>query len=929
MRTKLQLLILLIFSTYYSIGQSDCTPIPEVNFPGGRVVMSFDGNVHDDDDIVAMGYAAGLWWAAGLQDKVVQIEYNNHICDTDVSDTDGVGAGSGDDSRNMRTTASGAIENFGYSSSIFYDHERQASASTAKMAAEIEKSTASNPLWILAGGPMETVWRGLEAANGGFDHVTIISHSIWNENHTHCSGAHDWNDLKTEYQSKGVFFVENCDSGGCSASNKLNDQNGGFNSALNNWEWMLNSDKEYNRWIYSRNPWSSRFDPSDAGMSYFLITGGPFNGGNKTPDHNDARKLLENPCQNIKAPVENQAPNLSFKTPSKGASFKVGDAVSVEANAGDTDGTITEVSLYLNDDLVRTDMQAPYQWGNQDSGLKNLKAGEYRLKMTATDNDGATSTTTLVFSIVEVAAPEPKNVLPVVSIASPQNNQIFYTGDDVSIDVSAKDDGNIVKHQIFVNGNLQYTNSGNFTPYVIKNIAKGSYTIRVEATDDDGGKTVKTIGIKAEDDETVEVPTKGEEEVETPNTETPTFNFISPPDGSDFVSGGTITVDLAATNGSDIVKYQVFINDKLVDTDPASFTPYRITNAQKGTYTIRAEATGSNGTKTVKEIDISIKEKANEDNSDDDGKKEESEVEETETPDTKSAAFNFVSPADGSGFASGGTITVDLAATKGSDIVKYQIFVNDKLVDTDPANFTPYRLTNAKKGRYTIKAEATNSSGAKTVKTVVVTVSGEGLRKEDTGTVKLSEGNPAENDGPISLSVSPEDGSYFVEGASVSVNVSASATGSTIVKHQIYVNGSLVDTDPAYFTPYAIANVKRGTYTVKVEVTDKKGRKEAKTLQFDVGSTAIGLVARVNLDRANVLHGKELPLRIAPNPVEGSQMNVFQKRRSDLRITNIYGTLVKQIREAGETEKIDVAGLAPGLYILESDNGSAKFIVPE
>ncbi|MBT8236390.1 MAG: Ig-like domain-containing protein, partial [Bacteroidia bacterium] len=35
---------------------------------------------------------------------------------------------------------------------------------------------------------------------------------------------------------------------------------------------------------------------SDAGMSYYLITGGPFNGGNKTANHIDARQLMENPC---------------------------------------------------------------------------------------------------------------------------------------------------------------------------------------------------------------------------------------------------------------------------------------------------------------------------------------------------------------------------------------------------------------------------------------------------------------------------------------------------------------------------------------------------------------------------------------------------------------------------------------------------------
>lgn len=828
MRSKLLLPILFILTSYYAIGQSECSPIPEVNFPGGRVVMSFDGNVHDDDDIVAMAYSAGLFWAAGLQDKVVQIEYNNHVCDTGVNESDGTGAGAGDDSANMRSTASGAISNFGYSSNIFYDYERQGSTSSAKMAAEIEKSTASNPLWILAGGPMETVWRGFERANKGFDHVVVISHSRWNERHTHCSDAHDYNDLKNEYQGKGVFFVENCDNGGCSSSNKLDDQNGGFNSAKSNWEWMRNSDKEYNRWIYSRNPWSSRFDPSDAGMAYFLITGGPFNGGNKTPDHNDAKKLLENPCQSKAKPAENKAPELGFKSPSNGQTFKAGANVAVEGNANDSDGSIAEVALFINDSPVGKDYQAPYQWSGKDENLANLKKGNYVLKLVAKDNEGATTIKTLSISVAEEETDTENNIPVVVSIASPKDNQTFAVGDRVDIDVSSTEKGNIVKHQIFVNNNLVDTDGDNFTSHTIENIQKGSYDIRVEATNEAGVKATKSVAISVVGDKTDDK----EEEVKPEPEKNPEPE-----------------------------------EEKQPETNP-----------------------------------------------------EEEKQPET-NPDIETSTFNFVSPADDAIFNAGETITVDLAATSsGSDIVKYQVFVNDDLVDTDPSNFTAYRITDAQKGTYTIRAEATNANGAKTVKTNIVQVG-----SNEKPTVE----QPSGNDTPIRFSVSPEDGSYFLEGTNVSVNVSASASSSSIVKYQIYVNGDLVDTDPANFTPYAIINVKPGTYAIKVEVTDEKDRKETKTLQFNVGSTSVGLVARINSDTANLLNDEDLSLRIAPNPVEGSQMNVFQKTSSNLRITNVYGVLVKQINDAGEFEKIDVSGLAPGLYILESDTEKAKFIISD
>ncbi|HET8735714.1 MAG TPA: Ig-like domain-containing protein [Pricia sp.] len=690
-QTRFHLIFLFLFSIFAAFGQSDCTPIPEVDYPGGRVVMSFDGNVHDDDDILAMAYSAGLWWAAGLQDKVVQIEYSNHVCDTGSYESDGTGAGAGDDSQNMRETASGIIAQFGYNSNIFYDYERQGSASTAKMAAEIEKSTASNPLWVIAAGPMETVWRAFEAADKGFDHVTVISHSQWNENHTHCSGAHDWNDLKNEFESKGVFFVENCDSGGCGSTNKLNDQNGGFNSAIGNWEWMRDSDRKYNQWIFSRNPWSSRFDPSDAGMSYFLITGGPFNGGDKSPDHNDARKLMENPCEN-----------------------------------SDT--------------------------------------------------------------------PETGNEPPVVTITSPNDNENFEAGENVSIAVSATDEGSVAKYQIFVNDILVDTDGSDFTPHVIENITEGPHAIRVEVSDNEGGKTVKNIDITADNDDTGKDP-------ESPDSGGDNLNFVSPADGMDFDPGETITVDLAAGNDSDIVQYQIFVNNTLVDTDPAGFTPHPITDVEEGTYTLRAEATDSDGTKTVESI--------------------------------------------------------------------------------------------------------------------AVTVGGE-------GSTETSKGNDA-----IQLSVSPADNAQFNVGATVSVDVDASSQGANIVKYQIFVNGSLVDTDPTYFTPYAITNVERGTYSVRVEVTDSQGREAVETLQFGVGNSSASLVARLNPDSEGVSMENESGLRVAPNPVQGSRMNVSQSENSDLRITNMNGVLIKRVDNAGKSENIDVSGWAPGIYILESETEQTKFIIPE
>lgn len=91
--------------------------------------------------------------------------------------------------------------------------------------------------------------------------------------------------------------------------------------------------------------------------------------------------------------TSNDPPSVSFQSPSD-SQFEEGASLGVVVNASDSDGTVTNVKLYLNDVLVRQENAAPYTWGTaggQDASLLNMAAGNYQLKAVATDNDGATS----------------------------------------------------------------------------------------------------------------------------------------------------------------------------------------------------------------------------------------------------------------------------------------------------------------------------------------------------------------------------------------------------------------------------------------------------------------------------------------------------------------------------------------------------------
>jgi hypothetical protein len=102
----------------------------------------------------------------------------------------------------------------------------------------------------------------------------------------------------------------------------------------------------------------------------------------------------------------------------------------------------------------------------------------------------------------------------------------------------------------------------------------------------------------------------------------------------------------------------------------------------------------------------------------------------------------------------------------------------------------------------------------------------------------------------------------FTAGSNVSVQLSANDPDGSVVKHEIFVNNTLVDTDPAFFTPHVIQNIANGSYAIRARVTDNGGATAETTVNITVGST---------------LSARELPTTTAsayPNPVRDSKITV-------------------------------------------------------
>ncbi len=96
--------------------------------------------------------------------------------------------------------------------------------------------------------------------------------------------------------------------------------------------------------------------------------------------------------------VTNVAPIVELVSPAKGESFVEGSSITLVANAYDSTGEVTKVDFYSNGVFLGSDNTAPYTYTIDD-----IQNGIYAFSATATDDEGATNTT----SGSIVATPQP------------------------------------------------------------------------------------------------------------------------------------------------------------------------------------------------------------------------------------------------------------------------------------------------------------------------------------------------------------------------------------------------------------------------------------------------------------------------------------------------------------------------------------------
>ncbi|MDB5257365.1 MAG: carbohydrate-binding protein, partial [Chitinophagaceae bacterium] len=186
--------------------------------------------------------------------------------------------------------------------------------------------------------------------------------------------------------------------------------------------------------------------------------------------------------------IVNQAPTVNLTSPANGSSSVAPASIVINANAADTDGTVSKVDFYNGTTLLGTDATSPYSYT-----WSVTAAGTYSITAKATDNAGAVTTSAAV-SVTVTTGTTPPNQAPTVSLTSPANNANVNAPASIAIAATAADaDGTVSKVDFYNGTTLLGTDATSPYSYTWTNVAAGTYSITAKATDNSGATATSGV----------------------------------------------------------------------------------------------------------------------------------------------------------------------------------------------------------------------------------------------------------------------------------------------------------------------------------------------------------------------------------------------------------------------------------------------------
>ena len=177
----------------------------------------------------------------------------------------------------------GAAKRYGYDLSLFYDCQKDVDGAVDGIARAINASSADDPLYFIVAGPMEVPYLGIKKSDPEKrQFVYCISHSQWNDGF---ASSYKFTNTKRDLLPLGIKWVQIPDQNRAIAFSRY-----GRPAKPEEFEpyfWMRDSKDPRLQFLWKRMVISTRPDPSDAGMAWFLVT------GDQTAEVAGLRTLLE------------------------------------------------------------------------------------------------------------------------------------------------------------------------------------------------------------------------------------------------------------------------------------------------------------------------------------------------------------------------------------------------------------------------------------------------------------------------------------------------------------------------------------------------------------------------------------------------------------------------------------------------------------
>jgi hypothetical protein len=163
----------------------------------------------------------------------------------------------------------GAVERYGFDRSLFFDDRRNLDGAIASIVKAINASSADNPLYFIIAGPMEVPYRAMQKSDREkLKFVYCVSHSRWNDGY---QASYKFSFTKRSVIEQDVHWVQIQDQ-----NKRLSCSRYGSPAKAHEFApyfWMRDSSDAKVKFLWDRMVVSTRPDPSDAGMAWFLVTG--------------------------------------------------------------------------------------------------------------------------------------------------------------------------------------------------------------------------------------------------------------------------------------------------------------------------------------------------------------------------------------------------------------------------------------------------------------------------------------------------------------------------------------------------------------------------------------------------------------------------------------------------------------------------------